>query len=379
MSGENPVTEVFLEMEALRQSYGGRRVLDVDGLTVGRGEVFALIGPNGSGKSTLLRIVDLLEKPEGGDVVYWEGSRLSSMTRERRRLLRRQMAMVFQEPLLFRRSVADNVRYGLKKRGMKGEEAARRVRDTLEMMGLSGFKGRFAPDLSGGEAQKVALARALAVRPRLLLLDEPFASLDPPTRTALRKEIALLLRRLGITAIYVTHDHLEALEMADKMAVIVEGRIEQVGTPVEVFARPATRRVADLIGAENLLEGRVAWRRDGMAGVEVGRAELEVVTELPPGSEVLLMIHPEEVVLMGCGDADTSARNRFNGWVAEMTLMGALVKVRLDCGFQLVSYVTRASQVEMGLEVGSRACGAFKASAVHVIPRIAKAGREEEG
>ncbi len=359
----------FLTIDGLRQSYDGREVLDIPGLSVNEKEIFAVIGPNGSGKSTLLRLVDLLEEPAAGDVAYWDGSRLTELNRERRRNLARQMAMVFQEPLLFRRSVEANVRYGLKARRVEKEEARRRVSETLEMLGLEGFEERYAPTLSGGEAQKVSLARALAVQPRLLLLDEPFASLDLPTKVALRSEVAALLRRLEITAIYVTHDHLEALEMADRIAVIIDGKIQQVGTPVEIFAYPASREVADFIGAETLLEGEITGARDGIATVSVDGQELEVMSDLPVGGKVLLMIHPEEVTLMGCEETDTSARNRFTGTVTEMTLLGALVKVKLDCGFPLVSYITRTSQEEMGIKTGVRVCGAFKATAVHVIPR----------
>jgi molybdopterin-binding protein len=359
----------FLRLEGLRQAYDDRVVLDVPELTIKEKEIFAVIGPNGSGKSTLLRLVDLLEEPAGGDIAYWDGTRLSGLNRETRKILARQMAMVFQEPLLFRRSVEANVSYGLKARGVKGQEAHDRVKETLELLGLEGFEDRYAPTLSGGEAQKVSLARALAVQPRMLLLDEPFASLDLPTKQALRKEISSLLRRLEITAIYVTHDHLEALEMADRIAVIIDGRIQQVGTPVEIFAYPATREVADFIGAETLLEGDITSAREGIASVSVDGKELEVMSDLPVGSGVLLMIHPEEVILMGCEEVDTSARNRFTGTVIEMTLLGALVKVKLDCGFLLVSYITRTSQEEMGIEPGVRICGAFKATAVHVIPR----------
>lgn len=359
----------LLRFDDLRQAYDGREVLNIPELTVKEGEIFAVIGPNGSGKSTLLRLVDLLEEPAGGDIVYWNGEKLSELNSDKRKGLARQMAMVFQEPLLFRRSVAANVSYGLKARGMKGQEAHDRVKETLELLGLDGFEERYAPTLSGGEAQKVSLARALAVQPRLLLLDEPFASLDLPTKVALRKEIASLLRSLEITSIYVTHDHLEALEMADRIAVIIDGKIQQIGTPVEIFAYPASKEVADFIGAETLLEGEITANRGGIATVSIDGKELEVMSDLPPGSRVLLMIHPEEVTLFGREETDTSARNRFTGTVTEMTLLGALVKVRLDCGFSLVSYITRTSREEMGVEEGSHVCAAFKATAVHVIPR----------
>jgi molybdopterin-binding protein len=361
----------ILTVDGLLRRHGGDVVLDVPSLGVEEGEVLAVIGPNGSGKSTLLRVVDLLERPTAGDIVYWDGSRLSRLGRRERVGLARQMAMVFQEPLLFRRSVRANVAYGLRARRVEKEEARRRVSETLEMLGLEGFEERYAPSLSGGEAQKVALARALAVRPRLLLLDEPFASLDHPTRQTLRAEISVLLRRIGTTCIYVTHDHLEALEMADRLAVLIGGRIRQVGSPVEVFSRPASREVADFVGAENLVEAVAVASGRGSTEVKVDGVRLEIACEHPPGSRLLLMIHPEEVTLLreSAGVAESSARNLLPGTVEDLTLMGALYKVRLDCGFPLISYVTRGSREALGLEKGSRLSCSFKASAVHVIPR----------
>ncbi len=361
----------ILSIEGLRCEHGGDIVLEVSSLGVEEGEVLAVIGPNGSGKSTLLRVIDLLERPARGDINYWDGFRLSKLGRRGRLELARQMAMVFQEPTLFRRSVWANVAYGLRARGIRGGERERRVREALGLLGIEGLARRYAPSLSGGEAQKVALARALAVRPRLLLLDEPFASLDHPTRQVMRGEIAGLLRRLGTTCIYVTHDHLEALEMADRLAVLIGGGVHQVGTPVEVFSRPASREVADFVGAENLLEAVVGRSIKGVAEVKVGGVVLEIAGEHPEGSRLLLMIHPEEVTLFRekAAAAGSSARNLLPGSVEDITLMGALYRVRLDCGFPLTSYVTRGSGEAMELHKGLRLFCSFKASAVHVIPR----------
>lgn len=368
--GKRFVGEILV-MEGLLRRHNGKVVLDVPSLSVEEGEVLAVIGPNGSGKSTLLRVVDLLERPSAGEIIYWDGSRLSGLGRRERVVLARQMALVFQEALLFRRSVRENVAYGLRARGIRGKEAEGRVEEVLKIMGIDSLADRHAPGLSGGEAQKVALARALAVRPRLLLLDEPFASLDNPTRQALRAEISALLRRLGITSIYVTHDHLEALEMADRLAVLIGGKIHQVGSPVKIFSRPSCREVADFVGAENLVEAMAVASRKGATEVKVNGVSLEIVGEHPPGSRLLLMIHPEEVTLLKetVAMSRSSARNLLPGTVGELTLMGALYKVRLDCGFPLISYVTRGSCDALGLERGSRLWCSFKASAVHVIPR----------
>jgi len=358
----------FLSIEGLRHSYDGRRVLDVERLEVREGKILAVVGPNGSGKSTLLRLINLLEKPERGEITFWDGSRLSDMDRKRRRELSRQMAMIFQEPLLFKRTVRANIAYGLKLRGMEKEAREGLVEDMLDRLNLEQLAERDARTLSGGEAQKVTLGRAMVLRPRLLLLDEPLAALDVPTRKMLRRDISDLVRDMGVTAVYVTHDYHEVLEVADSLAVLLEGRLHQVGSPSRVFGRPSTPEVAEFLGAENLLEGRVRENREGMAVIDVGARALEALCDLSPGSRAKLLIHPEEVILLDDAGEAGSARNRLPARVTEVTVMGALVKVGLECGFPLVAYVTRASREEMGIEEGRRVTAVFKATSIHVMP-----------
>jgi tungstate transport system ATP-binding protein len=358
----------FLSIEGLQHSYDDRQVLNVDGLEVHEGEILAVVGPNGSGKSTLLRMVNLLEEPTQGDITYWDGSRLSEMNRKQRRELSRQMAMIFQEPLLFKRTVRANVAYGLKIRRMDGEERDKRVDKMLERLNLEELAERDALTLSGGEAQKVTLGRAMVLRPRLLLLDEPLASLDVPTRKMLRRDISRLVRDMGVTAIYVTHDYHEVLEVADRLAVLLDGSLHQVGKPNQVFGRPSTEEVAEFLGAENLLEGEVKENREGMAVIEVEGVAVEALSDIPPGARAKLLIHPEEVTLMSDAGEAGSARNRLPGRVTDVNVMGALVKVGLECGFPLVAYVTRASQEEMNIEKGRRVTAVFKATSIHVMP-----------
>jgi tungstate transport system ATP-binding protein len=214
----------FLEVEGLKHAYEGRQVLDVDRLELGEKEILAVIGPNGSGKSTLLRIMNLLEKPAAGELTFWNGARLSAMSRAERKELSGQMAMIFQEPLLFKRNVRANIAYGLKIHRVPREESDRRVKEMLERLEIEDLAGRDAMTLSGGEAQKVALGRAMVLRPRLLLLDEPLASLDVPARKSLRADISRLVKEMGVTAVYVTHDYHEVLEIADRLAVLIDGR-----------------------------------------------------------------------------------------------------------------------------------------------------------
>ncbi len=360
---------IVIRLENLTHSYAGRTVLDIESLEVGEGEVLALIGPNGAGKSTLLRIINLLERPEAGDIVYWDGSRRRELRRKARRLLGLQMAMVFQDPLLFKRSVKANIAYGLRARRVPREERKRRVAEMLETMGLSHLADRDALSLSGGEAQKVSLGRALVLRPRILLMDEPFASLDYPSRMAMRDEILGIIKGMGVTALYVTHDHHEVLEMADRIAVLQEGRIQQVGTPGEIFNTPANESVAQFIGVETILEGKAVLCEEGLTCVRVNSADIQVLSEAAVGETLKLVIHPEEVLILR-DEADAgSARNRFRASLTGVTVLGPLAKLTLDCGFPLVSYITRTSLQEMKLEPGDEVTAAFKATAVHVIRR----------
>ncbi|RJP33812.1 MAG: ABC transporter ATP-binding protein [Actinobacteria bacterium] len=368
------MTEALVRVEGLRQSYDGRQVLGVDNLEIFEGEILAIVGPNGSGKSTLLRCVNLLETPAEGDIRYWTGKRLSDLDRGERRELALQMAMIFQEPLLFKRSVKANLAYGLNMRRTPKEEREGKVREMLERLNLDELADRDAMTLSGGEAQKVTLGRAMVLEPRLLLMDEPLASLDVLARKTLREDISRLVREMGVTAAYVTHDYTEVLEIADRLAVLLDGELQQVGSPSEVFGRPATEQVAEFLGAENLLEGEVVSCREGLAEVDVNGVVLEALCELPPGSRVKVLIHPEEVVLLAdSGDAG-SARNRLPARVRDIKTLGALVKVDLQCGFPLVAYITTASLEEMGIVPGRGFTAVIKATAIHVMPFVGRPG-----
>lgn len=358
----------LLSVEGLRQVYGGRCVLQVEKFVIEEGEITAVVGPNGAGKSTLLRLINLLERPTSGEMVFWDGSRLSSLKRGEKRKLAMEMAMIFQDPLLFRRSVKENLAYGLKVRKIPRAERERRVSDMLRRLGLEEFASRDARTLSGGEAQKVALGRAMILQPRLLLLDEPLSNLDLPSRRELLRLISDLVREAGVTALYVSHDYHEVLEIADRLAVLIGGVLHQVGKPGEVFARPVSEEVASFLGAENLLEGEVCTREEDMVRIRIGERELAALCDFPVGSRVKVLVHPEEIVLLKPEEESGSARNRLPARVLEVREMGGLVKVRLDCGFPLTAHVTRASRVEMGIEPGREFAAAVKATSVHVMP-----------
>ncbi|MGQ9476005.1 MAG: ABC transporter ATP-binding protein [Actinomycetota bacterium] len=359
----------LLSLRGVEREYEGRRVLQVEELDIEEGSVTAVVGPNGSGKSTLLRIVNLLEIPTKGEIVFWDGTRLSSMGRGDRRKLAGQMTMIFQDPILFRRTVEDNLAYGLRVRKVPRTERKARVREMLERLQLEHLASRSVRTLSGGEAQKVALGRALVLKPRLLLMDEPLSNLDLPTRREMLRLLPGLVREAGVTVLYVSHDYHEVLEVADRLAVLIGGVLHQVGKPGEVFAHPVSEEVATFLGAENLLEGEVRAREGEMMRIRVGEeGELTALGDLEVGARVKVLVHPEEVVLHAPGEEAGSARNRLPARVLEVREMGGLVKVRLDCGFPLTAHVTRPSREEMGIAPGKAFVAALKATSLHVMP-----------
>ena len=234
-----------LALRAIEVRYGRRPVLTIPELTVGAGEVLAVMGANGAGKSTLLHVAALLRQPDAGEV-WIVGERA---TRRTRRALRLRIAVVFQVPLLFDLNVLQNAAAGLRFRGVRGREAERRAGLWLARFGVEHLATRHAKGLSGGEAQRVGLARAFAVEPELLLLHEPFAALDVPTRTALIPELAVILRETRTAGLMVTHTFTEAVTVGDRLAVLLEGHIAQLGFPRDVAAHPAADAVAALVGA----------------------------------------------------------------------------------------------------------------------------------
>lgn len=245
------MVEAYLEIKNLGQEYNGKRVLDIANLKVKLGEIFVLMGPNGAGKSTLLRLINLLEKPTEGEI--WIQGRLPQLEAERFQA-RRRMTMVFQEPLLFKGSVFDNIAYGLKIRGSPREVIQQKVGEILDKLGIAHLGSRSVSSLSGGEAQRVSLARALVLEPELLLLDEPLNALDTPTKEELRIDLLHLLKENGMTAIYVTHDRAEALILGDRVGVMMNGEIIQMGTSEEVFSFPANEQVAKFMGSRKNFE-----------------------------------------------------------------------------------------------------------------------------
>ena len=341
-------------------------VLRVPSLDVNEGEVLAVIGPNGAGKTTLLQVLALLDRPAGGEVLY-DGAPVHG----RGLSIRRSMALMMQDPLLLRRSVAENVATGLRLRGVSRSERKARIDRWLERFGVRHLAQRSAHKISGGEAHRVSLARAFALEPEVLLLDEPFAALDQPTRETLLDELAGALGETGLTTVFVTHDRSEALRLGDRVAVIVDGRMRQVDATAAVFAAPADEDVASLVGAETIVAGKCVSRGEGIASVRVGGHLIDAVARDGLPEDVLVVLRPEDVTLMKPGKHPpvSSARNHLHGTVTRITLMNYQARVSVDCGFPLVAFITKQSLEEMGLAVGGEITATFKAHAVHLVAR----------
>ncbi|MCF6476072.1 ABC transporter ATP-binding protein [Nonomuraea sp. MG754425] len=322
-----------VEIEGLAAGYEGARVLDLDRLSIRKGEFLSILGPSGCGKTTLLNSIAGFVRPAAGRIVI-DGEDVTG-----RPPYRRGLGMVFQNYALFpHMTVAANVAYGLRVRRLGKAEQAERVGEALRLVGLEGYAERRPKQLSGGQQQRVALARALAIRPAVLLLDEPLSNLDAKLRREMRVELRAIQRRVGTTMVFVTHDQEEALALSDRIAVLNGGRIEQLGTPDEVYRRPATRFVAQFIGAANVLEGTAT----GTGGLDLGGLVVNALPGLPEGERAVVAIRPERVRLTapgtaagpetGAGVAGTVGYRSFAGdaWHAEVRLAdGRTLSVRI--------------------------------------------------
>ena len=360
------MTDPLLSVQDLLVKRGEQTVLQVDRLDIHQGEVLAVIGPNGAGKSTLLLVLAHLLLPSRGHI-YLSGSPIEN---ENDLTYRRRIALVLQEPLLMHQSVFDNVAAGLKFRGLPRAEVKNRTNDWMERFVISHLRNRPAHKLSGGEAQRTSLARAFALQPELLLLDEPFSALDAPTRSRLLQDLHAILSQTNVTTVFITHDLDEALLLGDRVAVLLGGLLRQVGRPQDVFTAPNDAEVAAFVGVETVIAGKVAASHNGQVFVKADSLNLEAVGDLDVGKQVLFCLRPEDITLsISTASGITSARNHLDGRVSRMTPNGPLVRVMVDCGLPVVALITRGSANDMKLVEGMPVTATFKATAVHLIPR----------
>ncbi len=338
------MTAPDLSIENLRKTFGAKEVLSGVSLSVKKGELLAILGPSGCGKSTLLRVVAGLLRAERGTV------RIAGRGMDGIPPRDRGIGFVFQDYALFpKMTVRENVVFGLRVRGIPSGERGRKVSKMLELVGLVEETDRAVETLSGGQRQRVALARALAVSPSLLLLDEPLSALDIKVRERLRREIVAVQRKVGITTLIVTHDQQEAMEMGDRVAVMNEGRIEQVAPPREVYEAPDTEFVARFIGEVNVLPG-LLYRGYAFAGSLAIRMQ-EELPDAAPGGSVKVILRPEDVCLYPPGIAEagqTCAR------VEAVFHLGAQLRVETTTeeGYSLVALLQRSHPLADPLRVG---------------------------
>jgi putative spermidine/putrescine transport system ATP-binding protein len=326
-----------LELQGLRKRFGEVIALASLDLTINSGEFVTFLGPSGCGKTTALRIVAGFEHPDGGRVCVGQKD-ITNVPANRR-----DMGMVFQAYSLFPNLTAlDNVAFGLRVRRVARTERTKRATELLELIGLGSAANRYPHQLSGGQQQRVALARALAIRPSVLLLDEPLSALDAKVRVQLRDEIRRIQTQLGITALFVTHDQEEALSISDRVVVLSQGHIEQVGTPTEIYGDPQTAFVAQFVGTMNRIAGFVSAGHLGIVECAGGNLRADSARQRPAGEQVLLLIRPEAIELDLLDEGTPPPDGGLKGRVTTRTFLGAVTRVNV------------ASQVgELKVDIGS--------------------------
>lgn len=329
-------------------------------LEIEQGEYFVILGPTGAGKTMLLETIAGFHIPDSGDV--WIGGRdVTNLAPERRRV-----GFIYQDYSLFPHfTVEENIEFGLKLNKSASSDAnKKRTAEIMDWLGVSHLAHRYPTTLSGGEQQKVAIARAVAVEPSLLLLDEPLAALDRRTRDYLRVELKRVKEELDITMVHVTHDQTEAMVLGDRVAVMMNGRILQVGTPFEIFNKPLNEEIADFVGVENILSGTVRDNKSGVAEIEVDTGTNIFAVSSYCEGKVKVFIRPEDIIIAESRE-ESSARNCLKGRIEEINDMGPLTRVRLDNS--IVVLITKQSRERLGLRVGVEVYVSFKATSVHVV------------
>jgi len=345
----------ILKLDHIVKSFGSFRAVDDLCLDIGKGEIFALLGPSGCGKSTTLRQIAGLDQPDSGEILLNDKPLFSSTRNMFVAAQKRNMGMVFQSYAIWPHlTVFETVAYPLQVRNQSQAEIREAVNAIIKLVGLEGVENRPAPMLSGGQQQRVALARALVYKPDVLLLDEPFSNLDKQLREQMRGELKLLQRRVGVTVILVTHDQEEALSLSDRIAVMNAGKVEQVGSPLELYENPATPFVRDFIGHTTRIAAKVQQLRDGVAEITIGDSSVTLRSSAPAlhdhvGKSVLACIRPEHIRV---GSAAVGTDNVVEGTVETLLFLGD----RYECWLRIanemvVAYAARRERLTEGQRV----------------------------
>ncbi|MDI6718619.1 MAG: ABC transporter ATP-binding protein [Methanomicrobiales archaeon] len=348
----------MIEFEGFSLDLVGFELKEVN-LRMGRGEYWAILGPSGAGKTVLLECIAGLHTPARGRIRVRDRD-VTHLPPEKRRI-----ALVYQDYSLFpHMTVERNIAFGLRMQNLPAEEIRQRVQGLIDQFGLAAFRERYPASLSGGEQQRVAIARALAVDPEILLLDEPLAALDPPTRERLMSDLRALHRDRGLTIVHVTHSREEALALADRAAIVMDGRVVQSGAVADVFGWPGNPAVARFLGYENILISTVLACSGGECSVDVDGIEVRgIARETSPGDAAAVCIRAADVRLSASGSNGIS--NTLEGVIREIVPLGSRTRVRLDCGFPLAAEVPAA---ESTLSPGAGVTASFSPRAARVIP-----------
>ena len=356
--------DTAVTFEGVTKKFGDVKALDNVSLAVVRGEFMTLLGPSGCGKTTLLKLAAGFLGPDTGAVAI-AGKRVNDVP-----TYKREIGMMFQNYALFpHMSVAENIAYGLKTRRVPRADISKRVTEALALVKLSGMDDRKPRQLSGGQQQRVALARALIINPTVLLLDEPFSALDKNLRASMQIELREIQRKLGLTTIFVTHDQSEALSMSDRMAVMSDGKIRQLGAPLDIYRRPSDRFVASFVGDTNCLRGKLVGIAAGEALIALGDVQLKVPSEhlagTSPAAFVDLFVRPERLHIGAVGQSGT-----INGRIVAQTYHGGHVDLQVACGtggsYPLLvrstgdqAMINCPPGTEVGMSIDAEGCTAF--------------------
>lgn len=351
----------MIEFDRVSLALGSFRLNDVS-LAIEQGDYYFIVGPSGAGKTVILEAIAGLHRPESGRVLL-RGEDITTLPPEKR-----GVALVYQDYSLFpNMRVWDNIAYGLRVRGMRKRDARHEVAPLLERFGITHLADRYPGTLSGGEQQRVALARAVAVKPDILLLDEPLSALDPITQEKFIDDLRRLHREDGLTIVQVSHSRREAHLLATRMAVIIDGSLVDEGRAGIILNTPNSRDVASFIGIENILDGEVTVNENGHATVVSGELTFETVTDATVGERVTLCIRADDLVVTVGDGQHTSARNMLTGEVISVVENGPIAEVKVDAGATLTAILTRRSVRDLALTTGMVVTFAVKATAIHVI------------
>ncbi len=344
------VTKKFWEITALENV----------SLKVLKGEIFTIIGPNGSGKTTILRIMAGIDRPTSGEM-YFNGERVDEDSLSE---VRKNSTLVFQRTALFNTTVYKNVAYGLRIRGYPKKEIEEKVREALETVKLQGYEKRWAKKLSGGEQQRVSLARALTLNTEVLLLDEPTANLDPKNISIIEETISWVNRERKTTVVMATHNMFQAETLTNRAALLIGGMIAQIGTPQEIFRTPS-EHLTSFARLENVFSGISKVLEEGTSMIDLENG-LTIEAAIRREGKVTVFVRPEDIILSK-EQVVSSARNAFKGEVTGISDLGDTVKLRIDSGKEFVAHITKRSFKEMQLNIGSEVFLTFKATSVRII------------